>query len=104
MRLAARVTKTCLKLAALTAFALLTRGVPARAGALTQHSAPLASTPVLAATASTRPVATLAAVKCYTEHLDALYARIRTNAESYLVAMMCDKKGEVDFNSLQRIV
>ena len=61
MRLAARVTKTCLKLAALIAFALLTRGVPARAGALTQHSAPLASTPVLAATASTRPVATLAA-------------------------------------------
>jgi hypothetical protein len=49
-------------------------------------------------------VATLAAVKCYTEHLDALYARIRTKAESYMVAMLCDKKGEVDFNSLRRIV
>lgn len=48
--------------------------------------------------------ATLAAVRCYTEHLDELHARIGTNAESYLVAMLCDKKGEVDFNSLNRIV
>jgi hypothetical protein len=48
-------------------------------------------------------VATLAAVMCYTQHLDELYARIRADGRPYLVAMLCDKKGEVDFKSLKRL-